>query len=64
MANKNVWDPDWDISDESAQQLIYSQFPQLSAYALQRLGHGWEIRSSSLAASTSFDFREESLQWI
>ncbi|MED1796243.1 phosphotransferase [Brevibacillus nitrificans] len=42
MANKNVWDPDWDISDESAQQLIYSQFPQLSAYALQRLGHGWD----------------------
>ncbi|MDR0269358.1 phosphotransferase [Paenibacillus sp.] len=42
MATSNVWDAEWEVSEETASQLIYSQFPQLSSKRIQRLGHGWD----------------------
>jgi aminoglycoside phosphotransferase (APT) family kinase protein len=42
MANSNVWDAEWEVSEEIASQLIYGQFPQLSSKPIRSLGHGWD----------------------
>ncbi|MEC0243245.1 phosphotransferase [Paenibacillus dokdonensis] len=42
MENSKIWDADWEVSEELASQLIYSQFPQLASKRIQRLGHGWD----------------------
>jgi aminoglycoside phosphotransferase (APT) family kinase protein len=38
----NLWDADWEISQELAQRLIGSQFPQLSSKKIKILGYGWD----------------------
>jgi aminoglycoside phosphotransferase (APT) family kinase protein len=42
MGGSNLWDADWEISEELAQRLISSQFPQLSSKKIKRLGSGWD----------------------
>ncbi|WP_199615030.1 phosphotransferase [Paenibacillus alkalitolerans] len=42
MGNSKIWDADWEISEELAQRLIGSQFPQLSSKRIKRLGYGWD----------------------
>lgn len=42
MGSSNLWDADWEISEELAQRLISSQFPQLSSKEIKRLGYGWD----------------------
>ncbi len=42
MGHANTWDAEWDVSTELAKELITSQFPQLSAKPIQRLGYGWD----------------------
>lgn len=42
MGGSKLWDADWEISEELAQRLISSQFPQLSYLKIKRLGYGWD----------------------
>jgi len=42
MSGTNVWDAEWEISEEQARTLIGRQFPQLSSKRAKRLGWGWD----------------------
>ncbi|WP_046226473.1 phosphotransferase [Paenibacillus dauci] len=42
MSGTNVWDAEWEISEEQARTLIGRQFPQLSSKRVKRLGWGWD----------------------
>lgn len=42
VENSNQWDADWEVSEELVQRLIYSQFPELSAMRIKRIGNGWD----------------------
>lgn len=42
MGNGSQWDADIEVSADEVQQLIYTQFPLLSAMRIQNLGYGWD----------------------
>ncbi|WP_172254262.1 phosphotransferase [Saccharibacillus deserti] len=42
MGAANVWDAEWEVSEDLARTLIGRQFPQLSAKPVKRLGWGWD----------------------
>ncbi|MDR9503278.1 phosphotransferase [Brevibacillus agri] len=42
MSRTNPWDAEWQVTEDLAQALIYSQFPALSSKQVRRLGDGWD----------------------
>lgn len=42
MGGSNLWDAQWEVSEELARKLITTQFPQLADLAIQQLGYGWD----------------------
>jgi aminoglycoside phosphotransferase (APT) family kinase protein len=56
MGKANQWDADWEISDELVQRLIGSQFPELGAGRIKRLGNGWDNAVYLIGAEYVFRF--------
>ncbi|MBP1964563.1 phosphotransferase [Paenibacillus aceris] len=42
MDISNLWDAEWEVSEELARKLISSQFPSLMSAPIKRLGYGWD----------------------
>lgn len=42
MQSRNMWDAEWEISEEMASKLICSQFPLLASKKIKKMGHGWD----------------------
>lgn len=56
MGKANQWDADWEISDELVHRLIGSQFPELGAGRIKRLGNGWDNTVYLIGAEYVFRF--------
>ncbi|MWV42010.1 phosphotransferase [Paenibacillus sp. HJL G12] len=55
MEPTNLWDAEWDVSEELASALIHGQFPQLASKRIKRLDHGWD--NTVYLAGNEFVFR-------
>lgn len=42
MGSSNIWDAEWDVSEELAGKLIYGQFPELASKSIQKMDYGWD----------------------
>jgi aminoglycoside phosphotransferase (APT) family kinase protein len=42
LGGSNLWDAEWEVSEELARKLITTQFPQLADLTIQQLGYGWD----------------------
>lgn len=42
MGGSNLWEAEWEVSEDLARKLISAQFPQLAHLKVQRLGCGWD----------------------
>lgn len=42
MRSSNIWDAEWEVSEELANKLISCQFPQLASKTVKKIGHGWD----------------------
>ncbi|QGQ99072.1 DUF1679 domain-containing protein [Paenibacillus psychroresistens] len=55
MEGSNQWDAEWEVSEELAQKLISSQFPQLATKGVKKLGYGWD--NTVFLVGTEYVFR-------
>lgn len=42
MGGSNLWDAEWEVSEDLARKLITTQFPQLAHLTVQQIGYGWD----------------------
>ncbi|MGN7357302.1 phosphotransferase [Paenibacillus sp. SAF-054] len=56
MENSNAWDAEWEVTEDMAKALIYSQFPQLSLSPVRKLGHGWDNTVYAVGEAYAFRF--------
>ena len=42
MVNSNLWEAEWDMTEQKAFALISGQFPQLASKPVRKLGYGWD----------------------
>ncbi|HBZ78979.1 MULTISPECIES: phosphotransferase [Brevibacillus] len=61
MTQANPWKAEWDVTQELAQALIYSQFPALSSMRVKRLGDGWDNTVYLVGAKYVFRFPRRKL---
>lgn len=56
MGSSNIWDSEWEVSEELARKLISSQFPQLESKSIQEIGHGWDNTVYLIGTEYAFRF--------
>lgn len=55
MGGSKIWDPEWEVSEELAYELISSQFPQLASNTVKKIDYGWD--NTVFRVGTEYVFR-------